>query len=71
MMDRDAHGQFVRSRFGLLTEEDLAAMLNLGSTGTLATWRAEGKGPRATRLGRSVFYTETDVKRWIESQWVD
>lgn len=54
-----------RARFGLLTEEELADMLDI-KTHTLAVWRVEGKGPHSVRLAKSVFYREEDIQAWIK-----
>lgn len=55
--------------FGLLSEDELAAMIDV-KPHTLAVWRAEGKGPDYTRLGKSVFYRRDDVHAWIEANVV-
>lgn len=55
----------VRAAIGLLTEEDLAKVLLLNSTSTLATWRSQGKGPPSVKLGKKVFYTVRDLSTWI------
>lgn len=31
-------------------------------------WRHRGEGPRSFKLGRTVFYDETDVAGWVEAQ---
>jgi prophage regulatory protein len=31
-------------------------------------WRHRGEGPRSFKLGRNVFYDETDVAGWVEAQ---
>jgi hypothetical protein len=63
-------GQKLRHALGLLTEEDLASMLNLKSVATLATWRSDGKGPVFTKLGKGVFYRTGDVVNWITQNCV-
>lgn len=54
---------------GLLSEEELAGVIDV-KPHTLAVWRAEGKGPDFTRLGKSVFYRQVDVRAWIEANVV-
>lgn len=66
MNDNDL-GRAWRHRLGLLTEEDLALMLGLKSTATLATWRHAGQGPMYVKLGKGVFYREDDVALWIST----
>jgi hypothetical protein len=34
------------------------------STGTLANWRSQGKGPAFQKIGGRVLYLETDVAAW-------
>jgi predicted DNA-binding transcriptional regulator AlpA len=35
---------------------------------TLASWRAEGRGPRFVKIGRACFYIRADLERWIAAQ---
>lgn len=49
------------------TVEDLAARLTIAPA-TLRHWRAHGRGPRATKLGRRVVFAGRDVDRWIQEQ---
>lgn len=51
----------------LLTVEEAAQHLRL-SVNTLAYWRAIGtKGPKWGKLGRRVFYRQSDVDAWIDA----
>lgn len=50
-----------------LTPQQLAAMLPGVTTGKLAMWRYEGKGPQFRKLGRTVLYALDEVEAWIES----
>jgi predicted site-specific integrase-resolvase len=34
---------------------------------TLIRWRRNGKGPRFKKLGRRVFYTESDLKNFLSA----
>ena len=51
----------------LLTEQELAALLKV-SVRTVRTWRTEGTGPPALRIGRGVRYRRRDVDAWLERQ---
>ncbi|MCT1716385.1 helix-turn-helix transcriptional regulator [Dermabacter hominis] len=44
-----------------------AEMLGL-SRGTLANWRAEGRGPRYIKLGKDVLYRVSDIESWLDAQ---
>ncbi len=37
---------------------------------TLWTWRRDGKGPPATKIGRHVLYYKPSVEKWIRDQEV-
>lgn len=57
------------TRLGLLSEEELAGVIDV-KPHTLAVWRSEGRGPDYTRLGKSVFYRQSDVEEWIAANVV-
>lgn len=67
-MQTSASGQArsLRLEVGLLSDRDLAELLELG-TDTLQTWRMEDRGPPYTKLGKKVFYRLADVQLWIEA----
>lgn len=65
MQPLDLRGEQLRDRFGLLTPNDLAALVGVDER-TLAAWRARNCGPDFVKLGRPVFYRQADVERWIE-----
>jgi hypothetical protein len=65
----EAAGSLRIHKLGLLSEEELALMIDV-KPHTLAVWRSEGKGPDYTRLGKSVFYRETDVADWVAANVV-
>lgn len=44
-----------------------AEMLGL-SRGTLANWRAEGRGPHYIKLGKDVLYRVSDLEAWLDAQ---
>ena len=57
-MDQDA----------LLTEQDLAAMLNVNPR-TLQKWRVNGDGPAFVRISRRcIRYRITDIKDWTQNR---
>lgn len=68
-MDNVNVGLTLRSRFGLLSEGDLAEMLTM-KVQTLQAWRAKRKGPDFVKLGKSVFYRADDIQEWIKSNLV-
>lgn len=46
----------------LLTPEELCKRWkNKISAGTLRNWRAQGKGPRPTKIGGSIFYSSDEI----------
>lgn len=56
----------LRIMVGLLTEDDMKAMLAV-SDHTLQAWRMQGNGPKFVKLGKAVFYRICDVSEWINS----
>jgi hypothetical protein len=38
------------------------------SEATLIRWELDGKGPPVTRIGRDVYYAESDLEKWVRSQ---
>ena len=69
IIDMETLGNVRIQRLGLISEEELAAMIDI-KPHTLAVWRSEGKGPDYTRLGKSVFYRQMDVEEWIAANVV-
>lgn len=57
----------IRGAIGMITEEELAAVLLLNSVGTLATWRSQDKGPESVKLGKRVFYSVGALSQWINT----
>jgi helix-turn-helix protein len=51
----------------LVMDEDKAAALLLLSVRTLQRFRVEGRGPTFVKLGKRVFYTETDLRAYVEA----
>lgn len=48
----------------LLSPEDAALVLGVAE-GTLANWRAAGKGPPFVRVGRKVMYRMESLEDWL------
>lgn len=49
-----------------LTTEELAERFRT-TPATVRHWRHYGKGPRATKVGRRVLYSESAVREWAEA----
>jgi predicted DNA-binding transcriptional regulator AlpA len=49
------------------TDREVAMVFQI-SWATLRRWRTQGKGPRYSRLGRSIRYRVTDVREWAAHQ---
>lgn len=47
------------------TPSELAEQLGVALI-TLATWRAQKKGPPYIRMGRGVHYSAESVRRWLK-----
>lgn len=52
---------------GLIRETDLVVRLGHTSPRTMRRWFSRGKGPAAIRIGKSLFYRESAVQKWLES----
>lgn len=57
----------LRERAGVLTEEELAAMLEK-DTRTLRDWRNKRIGPKWLNAGRTVMYRLSSLYEWLEDQ---
>jgi len=51
----------------LMTPQEVAAFLSV-PVATLRTWRTNGRGPRAHRVGKHLRYRHADVEEWLEQQ---
>jgi hypothetical protein len=51
-----------------LVDDDEAAKRLLQKPGTLASWRATGRGPPFYKVGRRVFYHPHDLRGWLTEQ---
>lgn len=58
-------GDLLRSKLGLITQEDLGLLLDV-SVDTLREWRRLKQGPDFVRTGKGVMYREVDIKEWLE-----
>ena len=70
-MTEISNGAQARKALGLLTEDETADLLNLGSVSTLATWRGQRRGPDYVKLGKTVFYTMPLIQRWIDESYTE
>lgn len=61
--------QDLRREFGLLTEDELASMLD-NKLDTIRSWRSESFGPKWVKLGKSVYYRFEDITEWINDRVV-
>ncbi len=52
----------------LLRLADVAELTGV-PVATLRFWRHQGTGPRSAKIGRRVVYRESDVQRWVDSQF--
>ena len=50
----------------LITAEEAAERLGL-KPATLTNWRATGKGPRFTKIGRSIYYRPEAIRAFIDA----
>jgi len=51
----------------LHSAEQTAELLSLAKR-TLDNWRCSGKGPDYVKIGRKVFYKDSDIRRFINDQ---
>lgn len=58
-------GVHLRARLGLMTQDELAIMLDVTSD-TLREWRRLKQGPDFVKTGKAVMYRETDVQDWLK-----
>ena len=59
----------LRSEMGLLSQEELASVLDV-KLQTLRQWRRLGRGPDFVKTEKSVFYRRSDVEKWISMRVV-
>lgn len=55
----------IRKRLGLLSQMELAAMLDV-TVETLREWRRLKQGPDFVKTGKGVMYRECDVQDWMK-----
>lgn len=68
-MDVGSKNTFEKLMIGLLSEDELAALLDVKAQ-TLQSWRVQKTGPDFVKLGKAVFYRKTDVEDWIAANVV-
>jgi excisionase family DNA binding protein len=52
-----------------LDVEAFAALPEVGVTvQTVYNWRAQGRAPRAHKVGRRLLFRRSDIERWLEAQ---
>lgn len=61
----EAHTRALRNLMGLLTDEDVQALLMV-SENTTQFWRTNKKGPPYCKLGNKVFYKVSDLEKWVD-----
>lgn len=54
-----------------LHDMEEAAELMRQKVGTLQHWRQIGYGPKSARIGRRVYYRESDIRAWLDYQFSD
>ena len=47
------------------------ALSIIGTPGTLAVWRHQGRGPRYSKFGNRVLYRGTDLNAWLDDHVVE
>ena len=57
-------GEGLRSRLGLITQEEFALMLDV-SVETVCEWRRLKRGPDFVKTGKGVMYREADILEWL------
>jgi len=63
---KQLRGQQLRDKLELLSEDDFALAVGV-TVSTLQTWRATGVGPKYTKVGKTVFYRNTDISEYANS----
>jgi predicted DNA-binding transcriptional regulator AlpA len=57
-------GEGLRSRLGLVSQEEFALMLGV-SVDTVSEWRRLKRGPDFVKTGKGVMYREADILEWL------
>lgn len=63
-MSSEKRGELLRDKLGLLTQEELALLLEITSE-TLCEWRRLKRGPDFVKAGKGIIYRENDVQEWL------
>lgn len=61
----ECRGSSLREKLGLLTQEDLALLLDV-SADTLREWRRLKQGPDFVKAGKGIMYREIDIQNWLK-----
>ena len=61
----ECRGSSLREKLGLLTQEDLALLLDV-SADTLREWRRLKQGPDFVKAGKGIMYREVDIQNWLK-----
>jgi len=56
------HQSYLRASF------EAAKICREDAQATLIRWELDGKGPPVTRIGRDVYYEESNLEKWVRSQ---
>lgn len=51
----------------LLDTEGLGAEFGV-TPQTIYNWRAQGRAPRAHKIGRKLWFSRADIERWLETR---
>lgn len=62
-MEKDIYKEFI-------SEKDTSLMLGV-SVATLKSWRHKKVGPNFYKIGGLVRYTDEDIKKWINENYID
>ena len=69
MTNENLNDAVLRAEFGLLSQEQVSALLQVRKE-TLREWRRLKQGPNFVRVGKRVFYRRDDVVAYINSHVV-
>lgn len=70
LRDMSEHTDTPLDRTPLWTMDDLCAKLRVAKS-TVHTWRKRGTAPRAYRIGRHLYFEDSDVRAWLAAHDAD
>jgi len=70
LTDMSEHTDTPLDRTPLWTMDDLCAKLRVAKS-TVHTWRKRGTAPRAYRIGRHLYFEDSDVRAWLAAHDAD